>query len=465
MADFNIVYNIILADKFSRAAKKIKASADVVKKKMVVLRTSLKKAGRSFDAFAKKAAVAGAKLRSFGLRMSLLTTLPILLIGRSMVKAASDAEETVSKFNVVFRDISKQSNIAADNLAKNFGLAGSQARKLLGDTGDLLTGFGFTQKMALSLSDDVNKLAVDLASFTNFSGGAEGASRALTKALLGERDSIKILGISILEEDVKKKVQILRAKGMVFATERQANAFATLRLAQEQSKNAIGDYNRTQDQFANKSRLLSSRILDMKEKFGKVMIPIALKLTNVMIKLTEKFAALSPTTKKWILISAGVVAVLGPLVLIFGTILAMLPLLSAGFGMLAIAVNAAALPVLAVVAAFAAGYWIGKKLAEFLDKFPIIWKAIGLAVGFILNPVKTVIALFEKIKNFNFGDILDKISGFFGGGEMNANMNSVSKSTIDVNVNAPQGAVKSVKAKSTGNVKMNVGQNMVATAG
>ena len=35
-------------------------------------------------------------------------------------------------------------------------------------------GFGFTQEEALKLSTEVNKLAVDLASFTNFSGGAEG---------------------------------------------------------------------------------------------------------------------------------------------------------------------------------------------------------------------------------------------------------------------------------------------------
>lgn len=434
MANFNVIYNIILADKWSKAAKKIRASVDNVKTKMAALRASLKRAGQSFNNFAKRAGAAGAKLKSFGLKMSLLTTLPILLIGRSMIKAASDAEETVSKFNVVFRSISAESNLAADNLAKNFGLAGSQARKLLGDTGDLLTGFGFTQKMALNLSDEVNKLAVDLASFTNFSGGAEGASAALTKALLGERESVKSLGISILEEDVKKKVSLLLSQGMTFATERQAKAFATLRIAQEQSKNAIGDYARTQDQFANKSRLMSARILDLKEKFGVVMIPIALKLTNVMIKLTEKFAAFSPETKKTILIIAGIVAVIGPLVLIFGTVLTMLPLMTAGFGMLAIAVNAAALPVLAVVAAFAAGYAAGKLL----------------------------LALFEKLRAFSFGDMVDKIKGAFTGAEANINTSNISKSTVDLNINSPEGVVKSIKSRTNGGRnKLNIGTNMI----
>jgi hypothetical protein len=127
-------------------------------------------------------------------------------LSKELISAASEAEETRNKFDVVYRDISVAAEAAAQNLADNFGLSGTAARSLLADTGDLLTGFGFTQESALDLSDQVNQLAVDLASFTNFSGGAKGASEALTKALLGERESVKALGISILDADVKAKV-------------------------------------------------------------------------------------------------------------------------------------------------------------------------------------------------------------------------------------------------------------------
>jgi len=189
-----------------------------------------------------------------------------------MIKLASDAEETASKFNTIFRGLEKESNEVADAFARDFGLAGSSAKKLLGNTSDLLTGLGFTKSGALDLSFQVNKLAVDLASFTNFSGGAEGASNALTKALLGERESIKSLGISIQEKDVKEQVAIDRARGLTFATEKQAKASATLTIAIRQSKNAIGDYSRTSDSTANRIKLMSQRWLELKENAGSFLI-------------------------------------------------------------------------------------------------------------------------------------------------------------------------------------------------
>ena len=202
----------------------------------------------------------------------------IIGLGRmasATIKAASNAEETNNKFKVVFKDISKESQIAATNLSKNFGLSSNAAKTLLSDTGDLLTGFGFTGKSALDLSTQVNELAVDLASFTNFSGGAEGASAALTKALLGERESVKSLGISILDADVKAKVFELTQKGMVFETERQAKAIATLTIAQEQSKNAIGDFERSSASFANQTRITKARIEDLQVVIGDKLLPVA----------------------------------------------------------------------------------------------------------------------------------------------------------------------------------------------
>ena len=193
---------------------------------------------------------------------------------RKLINAASDAQETVSKFNTVFKSVAKEADNVAQNLASNFGLSGIAAKKLLSDTGDLLTGFGFTGKAALDLSKEVNELAVDLASFTNFSGGAEGASAALTKALLGERESVKSLGISILDTDVKARVLKNTQDGLTFATERQAKAYATLQIAQDQSKNAQGDFARTSKQFANQMRILSGNFENLAVSMGTKLLPL-----------------------------------------------------------------------------------------------------------------------------------------------------------------------------------------------
>ena len=96
-----------------------------------------------------------------------------------------------------------------------------------------------------------HSLAADLASFTNYSGGAEGASNALTKALLGERESVKALGIVIREEDVQNRLAAAGKDKLTGAAMLQAKAEATLAIAMEQSKNAIGDYARTSDSASN----------------------------------------------------------------------------------------------------------------------------------------------------------------------------------------------------------------------
>lgn len=85
-------------------------------------------------------------------------------LSSALIAAASDAEETRNKFNVTFSSIRDQSDKAAKDLAANFGLSKTAAQQLLADTGDLLSGFGFTQQAALDLSKQVNELAVDLAS-------------------------------------------------------------------------------------------------------------------------------------------------------------------------------------------------------------------------------------------------------------------------------------------------------------
>ena len=211
-------------------------------------------------------------------------------LARSLVTAASAAEETRNRFNVVFSSVSDMASQFSRDLADNYGLSTREAEDLLGSTGDLLTGFGFTQQAALDLSVEVQRLAVDLASFTNFSGGAEGASQALTKALLGETESLKSLGVSVNQEAVNAQVLENAQNGVTFETERQARAFATLQIAQEQSLNAIGDFNRSQDSFANQTRIARAAVEDLSVGLGQALLPPATGLVSVFARVTRNIA-------------------------------------------------------------------------------------------------------------------------------------------------------------------------------
>lgn len=261
-----------------------------------------------------------ANVRNIGLGLTIGLTLPIALLGRGMIKAAADAEESDQKFNVIFRSIAAESKKTADSLSKDFGLAGSTSRELLGDTGDLLTGFGFTQVAALKMSDSVQRLAGDLASFQNIEGGVAEAGFKLTKGILGETENLKALGIVVnqgTKEFKKRTKEIMIATNV---TEQQAKVQNILEQAFRQSKNAIGDYARTSDSLTNKTRELEEKAKNLREEFGKLLVPIALKVVKILLKLVEVLTNLPKSVKVFILIIGSLLAVLGPLLLIVGLI-------------------------------------------------------------------------------------------------------------------------------------------------
>jgi hypothetical protein len=333
----------------------------------------------NYDKLVKKIAV---DMQQFGRQATTFVTLPLALAAGFAVKAASDAAETQSKFSVVFDEVSKDAKRVAEDLRDNYGLSRRASQELLANTGDLLAGFGFTDEAALDLSSQVNKLAVDLASFTNLEGGAERASKALTKALLGERESAKELNIAILEADVTAEVAKMRAAGQRFATERQAKAYATLNIALRQSKNAIGDFGRTQFQLANRFRTFTQRISDVAVGFGNILLPVVTDLVNVGVKLLEWIDNLTPNTKRLIIIFGAVAAAIGPIILVVSS-------LTIAFLTLGSAVLWVPLLILAVVAV----------LTLFIDDF-LNWRdGQNSILGILLGDYETFVQSAKDIWN------------------------------------------------------------------
>lgn len=448
---FQTSYIYDLVDKISPKLQKVNSS---LQKTATQARKTAKKASNSFKKFSQSLDKTIQKASRLGKSLFLRLSVPLGLVGGSFIKAASDAEETSSKFATVFKDISKQSEQTAKDLGKNFGLSSIKAKELLGDTGDLLTGFGFTGDMALDLSKRVNELAVDLASFTNFSGGAEGASKALTKALLGERESVKSLGISILEEDVKAKIKALIPTGKLTGmTLRQAKAYATLELAISQSGNAIGDFERTSQSFANQSRIFNARLLDLRISFGRILLPIATKFIQKITALAEKFTQLSPTTKKLILIFSGLAIVLPPLLILLGALPLILKGVALGFKGVGISISFLAGPVGITIAAVGALLAVSKDLRiAFAELFTQIFEVGKKVFDFLTNGFNSITDSFTNfLEKFKFADI----EGSFSRGRELDNILEQQRrelsfrversqsvdvgGTLGININAPSG--------------------------
>lgn len=209
-------------------------------------------------------------------------------IGVELIDIASQAEETNAKFRTAFKGIEYTAESVAKSLAENYGLSQLESEKLLSGTGDLIKGFGATAEVALEMSNTVQQMAVDLASYNNLQGGATQASEILTKAFLGERESLTTLGIKISEADVKQRLLEKGQKSLTGQALLLAKGQATLELAMEQSGDAMGGFNRTQDSYANISRKAESATIDLKSAMGVGLLPTASGLKGIYINLATE---------------------------------------------------------------------------------------------------------------------------------------------------------------------------------
>jgi len=220
--------------------------------------------------------------------VALATGAAMLGVGVQSVKAAAMFEEVDAKFNTAFRGIEKSAGDMAEELANSYIMSRTESKRLLSDTGDLLKGFGFTSEKALNLSGNVQKLAADLASYNNLQGGATRASEILTKALLGERDSLIGVGVKISEADVKQRMMEKGLDKLAGTARMSARAMATYELILQQTKDAQGDVGRTSGSLVTQMKKIKTQFSDIAVVIGKALIPIVLLITTRISEFVKK---------------------------------------------------------------------------------------------------------------------------------------------------------------------------------
>lgn len=227
------------------------------------------------------------------------------------VAAFSDMEEARNRFSVTFENTIDKANASMETLRSEFGLSRSAAYGMLASTGDLLTGFGMTSESALDLSEKAARLGMDLYSYTNYAGGATGATQAITAAMLGETERMKGLGVVIRQDSDSFKKMVKEQMETKGVTESVAKAFAVYTEIVNQSKNAIGDWNRPGETFAQVLQAQGQLLNEFKTNVGETLqTPVKAFMKNIN-SLLEGFNNLDKSTQKFIVTVGGALAVWG----------------------------------------------------------------------------------------------------------------------------------------------------------
>ena len=315
------------------------------------LQTRLTEVGDKFKNF-------GNSLKGLGQNLTTRLTLPIVGAGTAMVAVASDAGEMQSKFDTVFKTTAADVEAWAKSLGASIGRSSLDLKEAVSNSADLMIGMGMTEQKAGELSQKFIELAYDLGSFNNVSDSK--ALEAMTKAMMGETEMAKSLGINLSVATMEQS-EYVKALGKKWSAMTQAEkAEAYYAEAVKQSTNAIGDAARTSDSLTNRTRALQGKIKDLSAEFGEKLLPVALKVVNGVIKVLDIFTSLDDRTQTIILIVGGLIAIFGPLLMMIGQVSIGIGALTTMFG----ALTAISTPVLVAIGAIAlifAGLAIGIK--------------------------------------------------------------------------------------------------------
>ena len=376
-----------MTDKSSRGIKRLSSVAAVQFKKITTaakavsfagIERGAKRATDKIKSMQLQARKVGKKATVAGGAGTAAFTLPAALLGKSLVDAASDAQETANKFDVVFGEKLKgKARKVASSFAENFGVANSTAQEMIGNTADLMVGFEATEAQALKMAGGIATASADLASFKNISGGAEEVARRITTGMTGETEGLKALGVVVVQTTKKFKADVKAKMRLNKVNAQLAKGQVIFDLIMAQSKKSVGDVKRTFDDYANSSRRAAEKTKELKESFGVILLPAAEKLTLAYIELTEWLGKLDPATKKIIIAMTITTALIPPLILLVGG-------LAFAFGLLTAPI---ALAVAAIAGFIALGTLVLLNWDAVIGTLKLMWADFSASVLSIVDDI------------------------------------------------------------------------------
>lgn len=197
-------------------------------------------------------------------------------------KGTAALEAMERKTAIVFGDATSiVEDFAAIN-AQALGVTEKAYAGLAATIGDILIPMGFQREEAAKMSTDLVNLSGALSEWSNGQRSAEEVSKILAKALTGERESLKELGIVIQEADVQARLLANGKNKLTGAALQQAKAEANLQLIMERSQDAQRSYALNQDSITRSSNRMAAAWNQVKEAFLQSIIPTFKSLGNTI---------------------------------------------------------------------------------------------------------------------------------------------------------------------------------------
>lgn len=188
------------------------------------------------------------------------------------VTGASDLNETMSASATIFGSAASTVESWGSRAATAVGLSKAAAVEAATGFGNMFTQLGWTSEAAADLSTKTVQVAADLGSFRNLP--TADVSDRISAALRGEYDSLQALIPNINAARVEQEAMAATGKTSAAQLTAQEKAAAVLAIVQKDGAAAMGDFAKTSEGAANKSKIVTAELENQQAKLGKGLLPI-----------------------------------------------------------------------------------------------------------------------------------------------------------------------------------------------
>lgn len=419
---------------------------------------------KSTDAFSRLA-------KAIGLVMIARKALDTIKTG---IDYASDLAEVQNVVDVTFGSATEAINSWSKECLAAYGMNEVSAKRYAGTLGAMLKSSGLAGDAIVDMSKDMVGLAGDMASFYNLD--LETAFEKIRSGISGETEPLKQLGINM---SVANLEAYALSQGITTAYNEMSQAEQVMlryNYLMSTTADAQGDFARTQDSYANQTRLLSESWLEftgiMAEQLLPVLTTIVSWLNNIVAFLTENADMVSAVlvglattvgilavawvvhaAAQWLAVAANQALIVSLLsnpilwiALIIGVLVAAMYRWIQSIGGVKNAWEICKLALIvgwnAVKLAFFTGvYWV----IDLVDKLKLCWQKAGVAIANFMGDMKvSVLTILQNMINGaidiinKFIGVLNKIPG--------VSINAIEHVTFATTAAAENEAAKSARA-------------------
>ena len=385
---------------------------------------------KSTDAFSRLA-------KAIGLVMIARKALDTIKTG---IDYASDLAEVQNVVDVTFGSATEAINSWSKECLAAYGMNEVSAKRYASTLGAMLKSSGLAGDAIVDMSKDMVGLAGDMASFYNLD--LETAFEKIRSGISGETEPLKQLGINM---SVANLEAYALSQGITTAYNEMSQAEQVMlryNYLMSTTADAQGDFARTQDSYANQTRLLSESWLEftgiMAEQLLPVLTTIVSWLNNIVAFLTENADMVSAVlvglattvgilavawvvhaAAQWLAVAANQALIVSLLsnpilwiALIIGVLVAAMYRWIQSIGGVKNAWEICKLALIvgwnAVKLAFFTGvYWV----IDLVDKLKLCWQKAGVAIANFMGDMKvSVLTILQNMINGAI-DIINKFIG------------------------------------------------------